>query len=209
MKRILVCLLSLSLGACAVGNQHDYGVVPQLAMQSAASTAVGVQDRRPYVLDKDKDKAENFAGLSRGGFGNPFNVTTASGNPLATDFGKAVVAALKTKGVDATEVPIAPGQGVTDSHRALLDVGRDRALLLTIREWKSDTYVATALLYDLNATVFDRTGRVLTDSNLAGRDDLGGNAFNPPAHAKEAVPPAFRAKLEMLLNDPKILAALR
>lgn len=207
MKTLFACLLSLSLGACAVGNQHDYGGMPQLAVQSAPGTAVGVQDRRPYVLDKDK--AENFAGLSRGGFGNPFNVTTLSGNPLATDFGKAIVAALKSRGVDAAEVQLQPSQPRTEAHRTLVNVGRDRALLLTIAEWKSDTYMATALLYDLNVAVYDKTGRLLAENSLVGRDDLGGNAFNPPAHAKEAVPPAFRAKLEQLLNDPKILAALR
>ncbi|MBI3505298.1 MAG: hypothetical protein HY059_10675 [Proteobacteria bacterium] len=207
MKRILVCLFSLSLGACAVGNQHDYSGTPQLALQSAASTAVGVQDQRPYVVDKDK--AGNFSGLSRGGFGNPFNVTTLSGNTLAADFSTAVVTALKGKGVDTAEVPVPPGQLLSQTHQALLNVGRDRSLLIGIREWKSDTYMATVLLYDLNAMVFDKGGRLLAENTLVGHDSLGGSAMNPPGHAKEAVPPAFRATLAKLLNDPKILAALR
>lgn len=208
MKRILACLILLGLGACAVGNKHDYDSgIPQLVVQSSATVAVAVADRRPYTLNKDK--TENFVGLSRGGFGNPFDITTVSGNALATDFSKTIISALKSKGIDAREIAVPLGQAGASTQQALIALGRDRSLLLLINDWKSDTYMGTALIYDLRLTVFDKAGRVLAEDALIGRDDLGGSAFNPPAHAKEAVPPAFRAKLEQILNNPKIVAALK
>lgn len=203
---IAAAAMLLSLGACAIGNQHDYHTgVPNLAAQGNGTAAVATQDRRPYVLSAEK--TENFVGLSRGGFGNPFDITTLSGNALAMDFQNIVVAALRSRGIHAEPVQIQPAQA--DPRQALLALHKDRSLLFVISEWKSDTYMNTALIYDVRLTVLDQSGRVLGESVVKGRDDLGGSAINPPAHAKEAVPIAFRSKLESLLNDPKIVGALK
>jgi hypothetical protein len=43
---------------------------------------------------------------------------------------------------------------------------------------------------------------------IKGSDDLKGSFWDPPAHAKEAVPIAFREKIEKLLNSTEIEAAL-
>ena len=55
----------------------------------------------------------------------------------------------------------------------------------------------------------DKTGATLAEKRIQGRDDLGGSFWNPPSHAKGAVPLAFKAKLEEVLNDPAIGSALR
>jgi hypothetical protein len=72
-----------------------------------------------------------------------------------------------------------------------------------------DTYQNTALIYDVRLSVLDATGKVIAEGAKQGRDDLGGSFMNPPAHAKTAVPVAFRRIFEGLLNDPKVIAALR
>jgi len=46
--------------------------------------------------------------LSRGGFGNPFDVTTQSGRPLASDLSGSIVASLKGKDVDARAIELKP-----------------------------------------------------------------------------------------------------
>ena len=65
----------------------------------------------------------------------------------------------------------------------------------------------TALIYAVTLRVLDMDGRVLAEKNLIGRDNLGSSFWNPPAHAKTAIPAAFKAKLEALLNSPDVLAA--
>jgi hypothetical protein len=78
---------------------------------------------------------------------------------------------------------------------------------LTLREWKSDTYMNTTILYDVTLSVLDRSGQVVGESRLKGEDNLGGDFVNPPAHAKTVVPAAFKAKLEQLLGDPAVASA--
>jgi hypothetical protein len=206
MQRILACLAALLLSACAVGNQHDYtSAAPQLTVQGSGSAVVAVQDQRPYILDHDK--TPNFCGLFRGGFGNPFDVTTQSNNPLAADFRSTIVAALKNKGLTAEPVETTLALSDADARQSLLAAAKDHALLLVIKEWKSDTYFNTGLLYDLTLTVFDRTGAVAAQSKIAAKDNLGPAAL--PRDARIAVAKAYQAKLETLLNDPNVVEALQ
>ena len=90
----------------------------------------------------------------------------------------------------------------------MLKLDADRFLYVFYSEWKSDTYANVALIYDISARVLDGRGTVLAESNVSGRDHLGGSFFNPPAHAAEAVPVAFRQKLEQLLGSPDVASAL-
>jgi hypothetical protein len=179
MRKLLACLSAMMLSACAVGNQHDYlTATPQLSVQGNGSAALAVQDQRPYILDHDK--TADFCGLYRGGFGNPFDVTTSSKNPLAADFRSTILSALKNKGFAADPVETPPGQSEGDAIQALLAADKDHALLITIKEWKSDTYLNTGLLYDLTATVIDKTGSVTAENNILattrGKSGAGSSA---------------------------------
>jgi hypothetical protein len=197
----------MTASGCAVGNKHQYAdVVPDLAVKTTYATAVAVQDQRPYVLNGDK--APNFVGVQRGGFGNPFDVTTTSGNALASDMTAAIVSALEKKNVSAAVAIVSPNATATQVKEILVTASADRMLLVKLIEWKSDTYQNTALIYDVRLSVVDATGTVIAENAKQGRDDLGGSFINPPAHAKTAVPVAFRRIFENLLNDPKVLAAL-
>jgi len=204
-----LCVLLLGgLGGCAVGNHQQYsGQVPDLKMTGQRSVAVAVVDNRPYVVNGDKDP--DFVGVQRAGFGNPFDVGTDSRKPLAADLSANVVAALKQRGVATEAVVVKPGTPSDAALNAAAATGKERALVLELREWKSDTYTNTALIYDVEAKVCDATGKPLAAATKQGNDDLGGNFMDPAGHAKDAVPPAAKAILEGLLNDPGIVAALQ
>jgi hypothetical protein len=201
----------LLLQACAVGNMQTVAKTPptidlSTSESAALAVALGVQDRRPYVLNGDKDP--DFVGLQRGGFGNPFDVTTGGDVPLSQDFQTSITAALKAKDVTVTPVQLAPADSEEARLAAFKKSGVDKWLWLLISEWKSDTYTNTALNYDLELSVFDAEGKLLASQKAAGEDDLGGSFMNPPAHAKKAVPEAFQRIVGALFNDPKIKAAL-
>ncbi len=168
---------------------------------------MATQDRREYVLSGDKDP--QFVGLQRGGYGNPFDVRTSNDRPLAEDMTTAIVAAIAKRGFQPVPVLVLPSADAAQVRQALFKDGVERALLLTLREWKSDTYVNVGLPYDITLVVMDKTGAVVGEKRLQRRDNLGGSFWSPPSHAEKTVPLAFKAKLEELLSDPAIAGALR
>ena len=152
-----VLVLAAALGGCAIGVKHGYDETALAPISSgAANVAVGVHDERPYVVDGKK--GDNFVGLSRGGFGNPFDINTRSGNPLATDMGKAITNAFKQSGVKAEQVVLDKKLSQKQAQDRLLAAKADRSVLLELVGWKSDTYQHVALIYDLRLRVFDQGG---------------------------------------------------
>lgn len=198
---VSIFLFSL-LGGCAVGVTHQYNSTAlQIKATTGSKLGIGVQDRRLYVVTKEKP--ENFVGLSRGGFGNPFTVRTASGEPLADDVSKSIQAALAKNGVNVSTISIPAGLDETAAIK-LLTASGGKAVLIELNEWKADTYMSTTLTYDVRALVIDVNGKVISSKKISGSENLGGSAINPPEHSRKAVPIAFRRKIEELFSAPEI-----
>lgn len=190
-----------------MGRQHAYHVgQPTLSHRGPGWVAVGVQDQRSEVVSGAKP--ETFVGFSRGGFGNKFDITTASSRPLATDFADTISHGLIANQYRTSYVETSPRQSRQTVMSALARTGASRLLLVEIKEWKSDTYNRTALHYELAAHVFDSKGQEVAVSDTAGTDVLGGSLMDPAGHAEQAIPPAYLECLQNLLNRPAIGPAL-
>jgi hypothetical protein len=208
LRTFFVGCLIVSLTACAVGNRHRYhNIVAEIQMTSTIAVAVTTHDQREYIVSGQKSR--DFVGLQRGGYGNPFSVTTDSGNALADDMTRSLVNSLARKGFKTVLISVAPADDRQTVINKLKSSGTERFLILTLTEWKSDSYVNTALIFDIKAEVLDRDGKTLGKRELKGRDNLGGSVLNPPAHAMEAVPAAFKEKIEKLLNSQEIVATFQ
>ena len=207
MRNILLLLLvAVWLGGCAFGNSHPYDLGDaNFDLETERTVAVTVVDHRPYIVAGDKQP--NFVGLMRGGFGNPFDVTTSSDRPLAQDMTISIVDSMKKKDVNAVVVVVPPSASEATARRKLLAVDADRYVLLVLQEWKSDTYIRTALIYNLSLEVLAFSGAQLADLSLRGKDNLGAGLV--PADARIDVETAVRQKLEAAFNDPEIVAALK
>jgi hypothetical protein len=193
------------LGGCAFGQQYSYSDVP-IAMgsvSSAGTVALGVQDQRSYVLSGNK--SERFVGLQRGGFGNPFDVTTASA-PLADEYRDAIARAMKARGIAVTPVTIAMRDPTSAAKQKVLDAKARRAVLVTMREWKSDTMMNTDLHYDVTLNVYDERGNQLAESTIKGMDNLGNLGLVSP---REGISKVTAMKIDQLFDDEKVRAALK
>lgn len=197
----------LLLGGCAYGVKHDYDQKAlDLGIATSATVAVGTLDHRPYVVNGQK--AQDFVGLSRGGFGNPFDVTTQSGKPLASDISSSIVASMKSKGVDAKAVELKPALSLDHALSALRSAGTQKSVLLTLLEWKGDTMVNVGFNYDFTLRVFDKDGKQLTLKPQQGRENLGsGDPFSPGGGSQ--VLPRYRRMMEALFQDPDVVKALQ
>lgn len=200
-----VLAVAALLDGCAVGRSYSYADAP-LSMPGVSSTgsvAVGAQDERSYVLSGNKP--EKFVGLMRGGFGNPFDVTTRTGAPLADDIRDAIAGALRKRGATVVPVSIAFRDSATNAKRKLLDAKARRAALVTLREWKTDSMMNTDLHYDVTLTIFDESGNVLATNTLRGMDNLGNLGITPD----DGVHREAARKLDRLFDDERIIAALK
>jgi hypothetical protein len=205
---VAVGLGLILLSGCANGNKQQLAsVAPALTITSSYHIVVGVQDRRPYVLNHDK--TEDFVGLQRSVYGIPYDVRTQSGHPLAGDFRDAIVAALKNRNITTDGLNILPAMSDAAVQQAAVTASADRLLYVRIDEWKADTAQNTALYYDLHLAVLDRAGKVISELQRKGDDNLGGDGWDPVGHAAKVVPEALQRILESLLNDPKIVEAFK
>lgn len=196
----------LFLGGCAYGVKHDYQRPLDLGIATSATVAVGTLDHRPYIVNGQK--GENFVGLSRGGFGNPFDVTTQSGKPLASDISGSIVASMKGKGVNAKTVELKPAISDDQAMTALRAAGAQKSVLLTLLEWKGDSMINVGLTYDFTLRVFDADGKQLTLKPQQGRENLGSaDPFSPGGTAQ--VLPRFQRMMELLFQEPDVMKALQ
>ncbi len=207
LRILLIASMAMILSACAFGNKHSYhDVFANLESKGTLVVALTSHDQRDYVLSENKDPV--FVGIQRGGYGNPFDVLTESGNPLAHDITESVSNSLSKNGFKVIQVASSHSDDRLSLINKLKEMDADRLLIFTIYEWKSDTYQNTALIYNLNAEIMDSEGKILGKAEVRGRDDLRGSFLNPAGHAKEVIPVAFREKIEMLINSEQISDAL-
>ena len=207
MSRIGFAAASVAvlLGGCAVGGTYNYAEMP-IAMQGVSTTgtvAIAVHDTRPYVISGGKQPT--FVGLARGGYGNPFDVNTESGGPLAIEIRDALARALKARGATAIPVAVPFADTNTAARARLLETKAQRQILLTLREWKTDTMMSTDLHYDTTLAVFDQAGNQLAHHSLKGMDPLGSLGLSP----KEGISKATARKLDALFDDSRIAGALK
>ncbi len=200
--------LVAALGACAAGNTVDYTKSSlTLAAHSDKSLAVAVDDKRPYVVSGEN--SVTFVGVVRGGVGVPFGVHTTSGQPFATDFAKIVMKALQANGVRATSTPVAVSPENDTATKALLTLGADRSLLVTIRDWHSDKYLTTDLTYALDAAVLDKSGMVVAENHVADKKTIGSDFTAPIANMERGGNEIAQQALHALLDDPRMVEAMR
>ena len=86
-------------GGCAVGQKYHYdNVIGDLYVSGNKTIGVVTQDKRPYILSGKK--TINFVGIMRGGYGNPFNVVTESGQPLVDDMTQSICLSLSKRALN-------------------------------------------------------------------------------------------------------------
>ena len=159
--RVFLLLVGFALGGCAFGRTQDYRLSrPTLQYSRQERLVVGIQDRRPYILNHDK--GENFVGLQRGGYGNPFDVRTASGLPLAEDMTHVLASSLAQAGGVVTPLKISPTIARGEIIRLFQANNAEKAILLSLYEWKADTAARTRIIYNTEIEVFENKGDVLS-----------------------------------------------
>lgn len=202
----MILVLFLMIG-CGSRNIKYTGTLNDLGCSSARSVAVAVVDERPYVLKNEK--VPSYVGLIRGGYGNPFDLWTESGAPLADDMLSTVTDSLKARGFKAVPVRTATGESLNSVLTKAGESQSERLLLFNIREWYSDylpkayTEERSNLFLEMEVTVFDRSQKKIEKNNLQEVLTL------PSGWPNDTLPDVYRSKLRQLIENPRICRALQ
>jgi len=203
----LLCLsfLILAVTGCAVGNQYDYqSAKVSLPLIGDGDLGLGVLDNRSYVLSGEK--TPDFIGLQRGGFNNPFNVTTASGQSLTDDMSMSIQNALRSSGYTVTSLRF-PSRDSSTVESTIAESGKAKNIVLTVTEWKTDIYMNMTLYFDLLLQVLTRDGDVIASNEMQGKETVGGGALE--SQNSRTAASVFEKKIGRLFNHPEIIEALK
>lgn len=210
LKVLLAMAMGLMVSACVVGQKYDFqSQTLNLDAVTEKQVALGVQDQRPYVLSGDK--SPEFVGLARSGVGIPYGIHTRSGHPLSDDFATAISSGLESKKIKVTIVTIPYKDSRDQAIKLLQDVKAPRSLLVTIVDWKTEMYVNASADVGLIADVYDSSGALLATNTVRDRQAIS-NAFvtfTPESDMAPKVKALAQESLAKLLNDPKIVDALK
>ncbi len=208
---LLLILGSLLFTGCSLMNRYDYSdQTPEVKTKGSLRIAIAALDVREYVANRQK--RPRFTGLFRSGFGIPYDITTASGKPMADEFAAAMQRALTRNGFSVIPVPTQHTMRAENVLAKAVATGADRILLLSIFEWKGETFGVTRVYYNLSLDVYDGKGASLGSKDLSGSDFAGGrfleHVTNPLQHAKDQVPVEFSRKIAELIDSPEIAGKL-
>ena len=207
MKKAFILFLILFISGCAVGNKYNYRAssiaLPVKAIDEQ-TLVFSVNDLRPYVLSGENDPS--FVGVQRGGFGNPFNVTTATGQAMTADMSAAITEALTDAGYRVVAV-----EDKTDKSSLVAiatDKSADRIIVLEVHDWKSDIYTGIKLHCDLRLDVLDASGALLAENSMRFEEEIAGAQLTGSKNS-EILADEFAKRIGYLFNKEEIRKALR
>lgn len=207
---IAVFLLVVFLSACMSAPDAQQSA-PVLGFTTSHSIAVTVVDNRPYVLNGDKERY--FAGLNRDPYGVPWSMPTYQKQPMSDLLQDRILASFKNQGVKASALKSPSDATVKDIPALITGNSADRKLVIILNEWKKESHPESYVLgfsyvvdffYDVDVKVFDTQGNLLATEDFKATEtdpQEGMNTFVQD-HKK------YKDKLEILINNPKIQAAL-
>lgn len=124
---------------------------------------------------------------------------------------EAISEALNRSGYTVTQLSLSHLDSESRVGRRLEEASPSTTVLLRLKEWKSDTYYRTRVVYDVELEVrsISERGERKAHLNFSGSESVGGSFWNPPGHAKRAVPIYFKARVEEWFSDPLVRELLQ
>jgi hypothetical protein len=199
---MMLCLIPVSVFATlAMGQKANYADSwPIIEYETDNTVSVGVHDQRPYVINGEK--SPTYAGTVRALLGNPWDVNTQSDKPLSEDIASAIVSGCMRVGTQAAFIPISFSDDHNTAILKLKQFGAKRIVLITLREWRSESYGNAGFFIDAVLQVYDGEGNELANSSTSHKNRGSGDGSVVSTYD------AARLHLSILMNDPKVKAVL-
>ncbi|WP_005036009.1 hypothetical protein [Holophaga foetida] len=184
-------ILTGSFG-CVVGQKIDLTYTPDTTFTpgQAQPLTVAVADLRPHV--KNREKSPAYLGRLRGGFGNPWDVTTEGDVPLDQLFRVGLMADLEAMGFKAHE-PQGP-----------------KTVKVEILDYDVDGMINGAFRYEIKVRVLDGTGAQLFENTLKEDRAISGSFWTGAKGALQKNVPLIHAEvIRKITREKSFLEAIQ
>ena len=208
LRFFFILLIGSLMSGCAMGVKYKIAdVQAQFNANGKYLVVVASLDKRPFIIDKTSPAT--YVGMVRGGYGNPFNATTFSGLPFSDDVSQSICNALNRKGFKATLVNVKFDLAENEVIDRLLSKNGDRALLVIIKEWESDSFYNLNVGYNFILKVIAKDGTILATAEAKDAVTVDGSVWTGSLEmSKKEVPNILRTAIESLLNNPDVVRVL-
>ncbi|MFI5152520.1 MAG: hypothetical protein ACHQET_04255 [Chitinophagales bacterium] len=200
---LALCLLT----GCAISRKVNYDGIDANLPTLNQSIGLATWDQREQVLKNAR--LPDFVGYTRSGAGIAYPMGTENGLPFTDNMSSSISNSLKKHG---STVSIVNTQ-YTEKESRILDrlkkTKSKKLILINCREFYTDGYGATSLMYNLDVKVYSDQAELLKEKNFMDKKSLGGSVAWGPGDYKKYMPAAFKRLLEEIFNDPDLTAALQ
>lgn len=177
--------------------------------RGSGNLAIGVQDLRPVVVDRTK--LPTFIGLHRDGFGMPKDAHTKSGKTLAEDMAAILATSFAANGFQVTQFVVSTNDNQESSVRQQSASAYDKIIVVTLKQFRSDSWVEVELQWEIKMSVYDGKGMLLAEKESIGTEEgLKRNYTGAisSGQAQKAITGKLGAILVELINSPECQAAI-
>ena len=201
-----VLALSLLIG-CAVSRKVEYGGIYANVPAFKERIGLACWDQREQVVNGSRHP--DFVGYTRSGVGIAYPMGTADGRPFADNMTSSIAESLTKQGSTITGVITSFNEQESQILSQLKKTNSHRLILIDCKDFYTDGYGATSLMYNLQINIYGEQGDLLKQKTFSGKKALGGSAAWGPGNYKEYMPEAFKKLIEEIFNDSEITAALQ
>ena len=200
---LALCLLM----GCAISRKVEYEGV--YANVPAFKQRIGLAswDQREQVIGGSRQP--DFVGYTRSGAGIAYPMGTENGKPFVDNMTSSISVSLSKQGSTVANVFTQFSEKESLIISQLKKTKSNRLILINCKQFHTDGYGATSLMYNLQINIYGEQGDLIKDKTFSGKRTLGGSVAWGPGKYKEYMPEAFKKLIEEIFNDSEIATALQ
>jgi len=205
LKIYLVGILSLILlSSCAVSQKVKYdGLILNLSEIKTKNIDLALLDHREAVIDGSRKP--DFVGYMMSGAGINWPMGTLSKNNLMDDLSYDIVNSLNKYDVKVTQVTTKWQDDEQTVKSKLLNLNGDIKIFFVFDQLHTNGYGIQFLYYKMNMFIYSKSGELLKQKTIEGKEKLGGNIAFGPGSYKTYMPKSMSKLFEEIFNDKEIL----
>ncbi len=170
-------ILSVSITICIVffisgcgGSRYDLTIAQfRTTIEGSGRLALIVQDQRPFILDGQKKPT--YIGIHRSKYGIPKDAYTRTGGTVAEDIATIMTASLRASGFQVKPVFVAHTDSLDSSIAEIKSPEFDRIIVLTLEQFRSDSWVEVEFKWDINMSIYDGRGALIAQQKNNGVEE--------------------------------------